>query len=227
MNACRAIFRFVICFMEPSSVFRLSSFVFRLSVPLCALFLTGCGDSSLDPMVDQPREKPLRPSAFYQGDSSSRPLIPGTVTTDGLVIQAELAGGVVPRGPERFAQAYAHPAENFPFPITRQDLLRGQEQFNIFCAPCHGRTGDGHGMIVARGLTPPPTYHSPRLRQAPVGHFYDVITHGYGAMYSYNERVAADDRWRIAAYIRALQLSQNAPLAQLSDHDRQEIQRVP
>jgi mono/diheme cytochrome c family protein len=94
--------------------------------------------------------------------------------------------------------------------ITPADLRRGQEQFNIFCAVCHGRLGDGNGMIVQRGFPHPPSYHIPRLRNAPIGHFYQVITNGFGAMYSYNDKISPADRWRIAAYIRALQRSQDA-----------------
>jgi cytochrome c553 len=90
-------------------------------------------------------------------------------------------------------------------------VLRGQERFNIYCSPCHGRLGNGHGMIVTRGLRQPPSYLDERLINAPVGHFFDVMTNGYGAMYSYASRVAVDDRWRIASYIRALQTSGNAP----------------
>ena len=99
----------------------------------------------------------------------------------------------------------------FPIQITRADIARGQERFNIYCSPCHDRVGDGHGIVVQRGLRQPPSFHDPRLETAPVGHFFDVMTNGYGAMYSYASRVPVDDRWRIAAYIRALQLSQNAP----------------
>ena len=99
----------------------------------------------------------------------------------------------------------------FPIQITRADVARGQERFNIYCSPCHGRLGNGHGMIVSRGLRQPPSYLDDRLMKAPIGHFFDVMTNGYGAMYSYASRVPSDDRWRIAAYIRALQLSGNAP----------------
>ncbi len=98
-------------------------------------------------------------------------------------------------------------------PVTRQSLARGRERFNIYCAVCHGATGDGNGMIVQRGFPQPPSFHDQRLRDAPAGHFVDVITNGYGVMYSYASRVAPEDRWAIAAYIRALQLSQHAASA--------------
>jgi mono/diheme cytochrome c family protein len=103
--------------------------------------------------------------------------------------------------------------KQFPYPVTREMVLRGRERFEMFCTPCHGYAGYGNGMIVQRGLNPPPSYHIDRLRQAPVGHFFDVMTNGYGAMYSYAQRVSVDDRWAIAAYIRALQVSQSGTLA--------------
>ncbi len=112
----------------------------------------------------------------------------------------------------------------FPFPITLDILERGRERFEIYCATCHGRTGDGNGMIVQRGFPPPPSYHIDRLRQAPVGHFYNVITRGYGVMYSYASRVEPRDRWAIAAYIRALQLSHNAVLADAAPEGRTQLE---
>ncbi|MBV9523769.1 MAG: cytochrome c [Alphaproteobacteria bacterium] len=111
-----------------------------------------------------------------------------------------------------------------PPPVTASLLHRGQARFDIYCAPCHGRTGDGDGMIVQRGFPRPPSYHIDRLREAPVQHFYDVITHGYGAMFPYAARVAPQDRWAIAAYIRALQESQHQPVASLSDAERGRIE---
>ncbi len=108
----------------------------------------------------------------------------------------------------------------FPFPITREVLERGRERFDIYCSPCHARTGDGKGMIVQRGFPPPPSYHIDRLRQAPAGHFFDVMTQGYGVMYSYAARVEPADRWAIAAYIRALQRSHDATLANVPPEQR-------
>ena len=105
-------------------------------------------------------------------------------------------------------------------------LERGQERFDIYCSPCHGRTGEGNGMIVQRGFPAPPSYHIERLRKAPVGHFFDVITQGYGVMYSYAQRVEPEDRWAIAAYIRALQLSQGAQLADLPVAERRQLEEV-
>ena len=103
-----------------------------------------------------------------------------------------------------------------PPPVTMALLRRGQDRFRIYCTPCHSELGDGNGMIVQRGFSPPSSYHIARLREAPVQHFYDVITHGYGAMYSFAYRVQPADRWAIAAYIRALQRSRNATVADLT-----------
>ena len=108
----------------------------------------------------------------------------------------------------------------FPFAITREILQRGRERYDIYCALCHGRTGEGNGMIVQRGFPPPPSFHIDRLREAPVGHFFDVVTQGYGIMYSYAERIEPTDRWAIAAYIRALQLSRNATPADVPVSER-------
>lgn len=105
---------------------------------------------------------------------------------------------------------------SFPFPVTKVVLDRGKERYEIYCAPCHGKTGAGDGMIVRRGFSQPPTYHQDRLREAPVGHYFDVITNGFGAMYPYASKVSPEDRWAITAYIRALQLSQNATSADVA-----------
>jgi len=152
-------------------------------------------------MHNQPRYKPLASTAFFDDGRSARPTIADTVARGQLHLdQARYTGKV--NGKD---------IDYFPIQITLADVERGRERFNIFCSPCHSRLGDGRGMIVLRGLRQPPTYHDPRLVNAPVGHFFDVMTNGYGAMYSYASRVPVDDRWRITAYIRALQLSQNAP----------------
>ena len=114
-------------------------------------------------------------------------------------------------------------ANTFPFPITRADLERGRERYNIYCTPCHDYTGSGRGMIVQRGFPQPPSYHIQRLREAPVGHFFEVMTNGFGAMYSYAARVSPADRWRIAAYIRVLQLSENATIQDVPDSEKQRL----
>ncbi len=166
-------------------------------VLLFALLTLSCRQD----MHNQPRYKPLAATPFFDDGRSERPAIADTVARGQLHLdQARYTG-----------KENGKDIDYFPIQITRADLARGQQRFDIYCAPCHGRLGDGHGMIVLRGLQPPPTYHDPRLVNAPVGHFFDVITNGYGAMFSYASRVPIDDRWRITAYIRALQLSQNAP----------------
>jgi mono/diheme cytochrome c family protein len=161
----------------------------------------------------QPKYKPLAPTSFFDDGRSERPVVPGTVARGHLQIDELLYTGKV----------NGALAETFPFPITRWDLARGQERYNIFCSPCHGQLGDGQGMIVQRGFPPPPSYHEDRLRQAPVGHFFDVITNGYGRMYSYASRVSPEDRWRIIAYIRALQLSQHATVNDVPESDREQL----
>jgi mono/diheme cytochrome c family protein len=151
-------------------------------------------------MQDQPKYKPLGTSRFFSDGRASRPLVEGTATFRPT--------GEAPPPPVEDPKATA-----LPFAITPQALDRGQERFNIYCAPCHGRTGYGNGMVAQRGFRPPPSYHIDRLRQAPVGHFYDVMTNGFGAMPSYADKMSSDDRWAVVAYVRALQLSQYAKLA--------------
>lgn len=166
---------------------------------LVALALAGCRYD----MQDQPRAKTFRMSNFYDDRQTARPLVSGVVPRGDLEEDELLYTGRVK----------GQLADVFPFPVTRAVLDRGRERFNIYCSPCHGRTGYGDGMIVRRGFRRPPSYHIDRLRKAPVGHFFDVITHGFGSMYDYADRVEPRDRWAIIAYIRALQLSQNATLA--------------
>ena len=152
-------------------------------------------------MHTQPRYKVYAGTDFFSDGRSERPQIEDTVARGQLHLDEARYTGKV-NGKD---------IETIPIQITKEDVLRGQERFNIYCSPCHGRAGNGQGMIVARGLRQPPSYYDERLLNAPVGHFFDVMSNGYGSMYSYASRVAVDDRWRIAAYIRALQLSQNAP----------------
>lgn len=175
-----------------------------------SLFTAGCRQD----MHDQPRYKPLAASAFFGDARSARPLVEGTVPRGYLHLDAHLYKG---KSGETLV-------DTFPFPVTRQVLERGQERFNIYCAPCHGRLGDGRGMVVQRGFRAPPSFHLDRVREAPVGHYYDVMTNGLGAMASYASRVSPQDRWAIAAYIRALQLSQRATLADLPESERPKFQ---
>jgi hypothetical protein len=153
-------------------------------------------------MHNQPKYKPLAASQFFDDGRSARPMLEGTV-----------ARGHMRLDPVRFTgKVGGLDVTEFPFPITRADIGRGQERFNIYCSPCHGRTGDGQGMIVKRGFRAAANYHTEKLRNAPVGHFFDVVTNGFGAMPSYASRVPVDDRWRIIAYIRALQYSEAASI---------------
>jgi len=162
-------------------------------------------------MFTQPSEKPLEKSDFFRDNHmASRPPVPHTVARGQLDEDEAFYTGEVG----------TNLVTTFPFPITREVLLRGQERFDIYCAPCHGRTGEGNGMVPQRGFPAPPSYHIDRLRAAPAGHFFDVITHGYGIMYSYAARVEPADRWAIAAYIRVLQLSQNGRLADVPAAER-------
>lgn len=166
-------------------------------------------------MFHQPYSKPLEPSDFFQDNHmASRPLVPNTVARGHLKADEAFFTGKIG----------TNLVEAFPFPITREVLERGRERFDIYCSPCHGRTGDGNGMIVQRGFPPPPSYHIDRLRNAPVGHFFDVMTQGYGIMYSYAQRVEPADRWAIAAYIRALQKSHAATLAEVPPAERRKLE---
>jgi len=151
-------------------------------------------------MQEQPYYRPLTENTFYADKRSARPLVGGTVARGHLDADVYFYSGKIG----------SNDGDYLPFPVTAEVLARGQQRFNIYCSPCHGETGDGNGMVVQRGFKHPPSYHIERLRQAPLGHFFDVMTNGYGAMLDYAEQVQPADRWAIAAYIRALQLSQNA-----------------
>ena len=161
--------------------------------------LAGCRQD----MHDQPKYIPLRPSGFFADGRSERQLIPGTVARGHLNDDIAFYSG---KGPDN------QPVDTFPFPITRADLARGQERFNVYCSPCHDRIGNGDGMIVRRGYRHPPSYHIDRLRTVTNGYIYDVISNGFGAMPDYSAQIQPRDRWLIVAYIRALQLSQNASI---------------
>ena len=169
-----------------------------------ALLLAGSG--CRQEMYDQPRYKPLAKSDFFADHRASRPLPEGTVARGWLREDRRLYEGKDGRG-----QLVA----TLPMPLTRELLVRGQLEFNIYCSPCHDRTGRGRGMVVQRGYQPPPSLHIDRLRAAPVGHFFDVMTHGLGAMSDYAGQIDVMDRWAIAAYIKALQLSENARLSEV------------
>jgi mono/diheme cytochrome c family protein len=161
-------------------------------------------------MHDQPKYIPLRQSTFFADERSARPLVTGTVARGQLRDDTLLYTGKVD----------AADATVFPFPIDERVLRRGQERYDIFCAPCHARTGEGDGMVVRRGYRRPPSYHDERLRTAPVGHYFDVITNGFGAMPDYAAQITAADRWAITAYIRALQLSAHATIDDVPTAER-------
>jgi mono/diheme cytochrome c family protein len=167
-------------------------------------------------MHDQPKYNALQESAFFADAQSARPLVAGTVARGQLNDDPLLYTG---------KQGNAD-ATVFPFPITEPVMARGQERFNIYCSPCHGRTGLGDGMVVRRGYRRPPSFADDRLRQAPVGHFFDVMTNGFGAMPDYAAQVKPSDRWAIAAYIRALQLSAHATLADIPAADRPRLDQT-
>jgi len=196
--------------------FRISYFRRRIPWSLfTVLVLSAAGAGCRRDMFQQPYSKPLASSYFFPDNHmASRPLVAHTVARGHLNADRVFYTGKVD----------TNLVETFPFPITREVLERGRERFDIYCAPCHGRTGEGNGMIVQRGFPAPPSYHIDRLRNAPVGHFFDVITQGYGIMYPYAERVEPADRWAIAAYIRALQKSQDTTLAEVPAEQRSKLE---
>lgn len=184
---------------------------FALFALLSSLFLSfGCRQD----MHNQPKYKSLAYSDFFGDSRSARPLIDDTVARGHLNDDEHLYTGKV----------NGQMVDTFPFPITKEVLDRGQQRFNIYCTPCHDRTGKGEGMVVRRGFKPPPTFHQDRLRQASVGYLFDVVTNGFGAMAGYADQVPAKDRWAIIAYLRALQLSQNARIEDVPEQERNKLQ---
>lgn len=194
----------------------------------CLLFMAGCRRD----MQDQPRMKPMRSTTFFRDGISSRPPVPGTVPRGYLRADREFYTGKKSGTPSTSSQtastpgtsdsgtppigaaAYPDDVEVFPITITEEVVRRGKGRFEIFCSACHGLTGNGDGMIVRRGFRRAASFHSEALRQAPVGHYFDAITNGWGAMPAYASQIPVQDRWAIVAYIRALQLSQQNNTAQ-------------
>jgi len=174
---------------------------FLMAALLFATFvLSGC---RIDMHV-QPRQNPLSHSDFFADQRSERPPVEGTVARGQLREDAYFYSG----------KAGSGPGDYMPFPVTKEVVERGRERYNIYCAPCHSRVGDGNGFIPSRGFArKPPSFHELRLQKAPLGYFYDVITNGFGIMPDYSSQIPPQDRWNIVAYIRALQLSQNATQA--------------
>ncbi|MGE3807311.1 MAG: cytochrome c [Gemmataceae bacterium] len=207
-------------------------------IALCSL-TAGCQQQ----MANQPRYDPLEASEFFADGRSARPLPAGTVARGTPIDQPHLLSGRKEWQPDvralaAIVAAAAAPSplvpfslagsdvpfsNTFPFRIDRAVLERGRERYTIYCAVCHGPTGAGNGIVVQRGYVKPPSYHEPRLRAAPAGYLFEVITRGYGAMPDYASEVPPRDRWAIVTYLRALQFSQNVPLAALSPEQRQKL----
>jgi mono/diheme cytochrome c family protein len=185
-----------------------------VGLAFCAACLAvGCHDD----MYNQPRYEPLEESDFFDDGRASRPLPPGTVSFQAPFPADAMQSGIVD----------GQLVDSLPVNVDRRLLERGRERFDIYCSVCHARTGEGDGMIVERGFRRPPTFHSDRLRGVPIGHFFDVMTNGFGAMPSYASQVAVDDRWAIAAYVRTLQLSQHAAADQLPVELRERLEEAP
>jgi mono/diheme cytochrome c family protein len=176
-----------------------------LAITASLLLASGCRQD----MHDQPKYRPLRASAFFENTSSARPLVDGTIARGTLQTDASFFTG----------KNGALFVSELPFPVTQEVLDRGQERFNIYCAPCHDATGSGNGLVVQRGYPKPQTYHSDRLRKIEAGYFFDVMTNGFGRMPDYRAQLTPRDRWNIVAYIRALQLSQHAAVSDVPGGD--------
>lgn len=176
------------------------------AVFICGLMLTSCRQD----MQDQPKYKPLGQNRFFVDGRNSRPVPDGTIAID------ELAAD----DPSHTGASNGQFVQTIPITINTDALHRGQDRFNIYCSPCHGRLGDGDGMIHRRGFWVPPTLHTDRLRSVAPGYLYQVIANGYGAMPDYREQIPGSDRWAIVAYIRALQYSRHATLADVPDSER-------
>jgi mono/diheme cytochrome c family protein len=185
---------------------------FTWCVGICLLLTVGCRQD----MQDQPRYEALDASDFFEDGRASRPLVEGTVAQGQLRLDEQLYTGKI----------NGVLAATLPVPLSRQLLERGRERYNIYCSPCHDRAGSGQGIVVRRGFRRPSSLHIDRLREAPLGYFFEVMTNGFGAMMDYAAQVTPHDRWAIAAYIRALQLSQHATLADVPVEERQPLQEL-
>jgi mono/diheme cytochrome c family protein len=183
-------------------------------VPTAAfLLLAACRQD----MHTEPRYQPLAESDFFSDHRSARPQVEGTVARGQLRIDEARYTGKID----------GEDIDQFPIPIAKADIERGQNRFNIYCTPCHGHVGDGNGMVVLRGFRQAASYYTDKLVHAPVGHYFDVISNGFGAMPSYASRIQPDDRWRVIAYIRALQLSESATLNDVPADQRQNLAVEP
>lgn len=199
----------------------------RKSVTICTLLLAGMAGlaSCRQDMHDQPKYEAYEGSDFFTDSTSNRVHQEGTVARGFLNEDQALYTGVM-GNPNDTGSARSFVA-SFPYPIDAHMLNRGEERYNIYCAPCHAQSGFGDGMVVRRGYRKPPSLHQERLRTQPVGYFFDVITRGFGVMPSYADQIPVRDRWAIVAYIRALQLSQNANLADVPQDQRGKLDATP
>jgi len=184
-----------------------------LLVVFVAVAAAGCRPEQK--MAKQPSYKPYKESAFFENRMSSRLPVEGTVARGSISSDPHLSTGKI----------NGALVADFPFPVSTQVMQRGRERYDIYCSMCHGRDGYGNGMVVQRGYSKPPSMHIDRLRAAPVGHYFDVITNGYGAMPSYRALVPVNDRWAITAYVRALQFSQNGTINDVPPSARLQMQR--
>ena len=184
----------------------LASFGRGLGVAVLAIGAFACRRD----MQDQPKYKDLRGSSFFDDQRSARPVVEDTVARGFLYADQRFLTG----------KENGQPLAALPLPLTPELLARGRGRYEIFCSPCHGLTGTGQGMVVQRGFRQPPAFQIDRLREAPVGYFYDVITHGFGSMMDYAAQIPPHDRWAIAAYVRALQLSQRTTIADVPPEAR-------
>ncbi|HVX16362.1 MAG TPA: c-type cytochrome [Pirellulales bacterium] len=187
---------------------------FPLAVPLAVMVTLAVSGCDMLDMYDETRFEPLEANPFFDDGASARPLVAGTVARGDLREDEALYTGKVD----------GKYVTELPLELDRALLARGRERFDIYCSPCHGRLGDGRGMIVERGFRQPPSFvGTDRLLDSPIGHFYDVASNGFGAMPSYASRVSPRDRWAIAAYIRALQRSQNGKIEDVPEELRDKI----
>jgi hypothetical protein len=194
--------------MGKTSSMLLSKRVLLRACAVASLFaMAGCEHLHQD-MGNQPKNLPLSPSGFFADGRSERAPVENTVPRGALVNDDLIV---------------AKDSNNFPLPVNQALLERGEERYKIFCAPCHGLQGDGNGMVAMRGMKHPTSYHLGRLRQEPNGYYYDVITNGFGQMYSYSAQIPPRDRWAIISYVRALQLSRNVHVAELSADVREKL----
>jgi len=183
-----------------------------------ALLVVGtafAGSACRQDMHDQPKLEPLEGSSFFRDGRGARPIPEGTVPRNATLGDDEYTTG----------KAGGAFVDEFPFRVTRSTLERGRERFGIYCTPCHGAVGDGQGMVVKRGFPQPTSFHIERLRTSPAGYFFDVVTNGFGRMQGYAAQVPVQDRWAIVAYVRALQLSQDATAADVPQDERESLER--